>query len=536
MFTILPIGNNIAAATRQLFRQLNVRVTDATLRETLEEHPDYPSLLSISDSLRTWKVESVGLKVSFEQLINLPRPLLVHLKTNQFIVPTDINEKSVTYFNGQHKKKQLTQEEFLKQWDGVVLLAAGDVNSGEEEYKLKWRREILQQLSIPSALLAALILTALNAINLQQGDGIYGVFPFLIGLVMLAGMVVSGLLLWYEIDKHNPVLQKICTAGKHTNCSAILQSGVAKFWGIITWSEVGFAYFTGGYFALLLSAFDPTIVSIVAWIFLLATPYIFFSVFYQWRIAKQWCLLCLTVQFLLLAGFVICLTGSYYTQLPHGVSLPPVTLMVVTYGLPLLLWRKIKPMWVNANSEKHYKLQLLRLQHDPRIFDALLPRQRSISQEEIQHLGISFGNAEAKHKLIKVCNPYCGPCAQAHPHLEEIIENNPDVCVQIIFTATDDDGDPRSQPVRHLMAIDEMGRKKLTRQALDDWYNAPKKDYQVFACEYPLNGELKQQGEKLKSMNDWCEKTGISFTPTFFIDGYQLPNIYNVEDLKYLLA
>jgi hypothetical protein len=57
-------------------------------------------------------------------------------------------------------------------------------------------------------------------------------------------------------------------------------------------------------------------------------------------------------------------------------------------------------------------------------------------------------------------------------------------------------------------------------------------------------------------MSAWCEKTGISFTPTFFVsapsllgrDGsktptkvsdmglYQLPEMYNVEDLKYLLG
>lgn len=43
-------------------------------------------------------------------------------------------------------------------------------------------------------------------------------------------------------------------------------------------------------------------------------------------------------------------------------------------------------------------------------------------------------------------------------------------------------------------------------------------------------------------MSEWCEKTGIRFTPTFFImdvesgkTGFQLPDIYGVEDLKYLL-
>jgi protein-disulfide isomerase len=30
--------------------------------------------------------------------------------------------------------------------------------------------------------------------------------------------------------------------------------------------------------------------------------------------------------------------------------------------------------------------------------------------------------------------------------------------------------------------------------------------------------------------------TSISFTPTFFIAGYQLPELYKVEDLQYFIA
>ena len=32
-----------------------------------------------------------------------------------------------------------------------------------------------------------------------------------------------------------------------------------------------------------------------------------------------------------------------------------------------------------------------------------------------------------------------------------------------------------------------------SQHALDDWYLAPKKDYEVFAEKYPMNGELKMQ-------------------------------------------
>jgi len=54
--------------------------------------------------------------------------------------------------------------------------------------------------------------------------------------------------------------------------------------------------------------------------------------------------------------------------------------------------------------------------------------------------------------------------------------------------------------------------------------------------------------EKVKAMSDWCNKTNIEFTPTFFIslpfplgEGqgvrfYQLPDIYSVDDVNYFLT
>jgi protein-disulfide isomerase len=73
-------------------------------------------------------------------------------------------------------------------------------------------------------------------------------------------------------------------------------------------------------------------------------------------------------------------------------------------------------------------------------------------------------------------------------------------------------------------------------QALDDWYLAESKDYEAFAEKYPMNGQLKLQTEKVKAMYEWCNKEEIQFTPTFFVNSHQLPEIYSVDDLKYFLS
>ncbi|ERM80264.1 hypothetical protein P872_22200 [Rhodonellum psychrophilum GCM71 = DSM 17998] len=85
------------------------------------------------------------------------------------------------------------------------------------------------------------------------------------------------------------------------------------------------------------------------------------------------------------------------------------------------------------------------------------------------------------------------------------------------------------------MAIADKGNPEETKKALDDWYLAEKKDYAAFASKYPMNGELKAQEANIQSMLSWSELENITYTPTIFIDGHELPKAYAVEDLKYVL-
>jgi protein-disulfide isomerase len=50
-----------------------------------------------------------------------------------------------------------------------------------------------------------------------------------------------------------------------------------------------------------------------------------------------------------------------------------------------------------------------------------------------------------------------------------------------------------------------------------------------------MNGELKKQSEKIEKMSDWCNKVGIQYTPTIFVDGYELPKNYHLKDINYFL-
>lgn len=166
------------------------------------------------------------------------------------------------------------------------------------------------------------------------------------------------------------------------------------------------------------------------------------------------------------------------------------------------------------------------------LFEYFLSSSRHITSNP-EGLGIFLKGPNTKYHVLKVCNPYCGPCARTHPLLEQLYEAG-NIDLQIVFVSGGGD-EVRLKTIRHLMGIASGGNLEQTRQALDEWYSQDNKDYEAFAVNYPLNGELAKQESNIKAMLDWAEKEQITHTPTIFINGYELPSAYEVEDLKYVL-
>ena len=526
-----------------LLVQLGVKVTDTTLANDLYNHPDYPSLLSISDVLQNYGIESLSFKTTIEKLVTLPTPFIAQIKENSsadiFTVVRAVSGNIINHYDPEtHQWQNSNATDFAQKWQShIILLPDATEKKDEENFRIKKRNEIRLSVAKYSAFLLLPVIAIGLCVWSLVNNGFDALYPAVFLLLTTLGTIVSALLIWYELDQYNPVLQQICSGGKKVNCGAILKSGASKIGGV-SWSSIGFTYFAGGLFVLLFTGlFTSSTLFTVTWLNALAVPYIFFSLYYQWQVARQWCVLCLAVQVLLALQFATALTAGWHTITPVAslLSLNFLVPFMLCYSLPFIMVSLLLPAWQSAKESRRNKTELQRLKHNPQIFEALLSKQKAI-QDDTKGLGITLGNQDASVKIIKVCNPYCGPCAKAHTPIEELLHNNPDIQVQIIFNATSEENDVRAKPVKHLLAIQEKDGQPLTEKALDDWYLADKKDYDVFAAKYPMNGELKKQDEKVEAMSEWCNKTEIAFTPTFFINGNQLPNIYNVQDLKYFLS
>jgi uncharacterized membrane protein/thiol-disulfide isomerase/thioredoxin len=523
-------------------KQLKVKVTQTTLTKSIEENAYYPSLLSLSDALTRFKIPNNAYEVDTDNFGDLQAPFIAYANLpgtgSDFVLVTAVTAETISYLYGSKKPITVSKTDFLQQFKNVVLIADPVEESGEPDYgaKLAQEQAATNKKTLWAAGVAILLLLAVTA-NIT---GLTALAFCVLRIIKFTGLAAAILLLALEINKNNAFVKNICSAGGKTNCDAVLGSKAAKIWGI-SWGEIGFFYFASTTLLLLTPVISfvgkTAIISITN---ALAAPYIVFSVYYQWRVAKQWCPLCLTVQAVLAAELVWSMFNFWLPALHSPMPMSNYVLLTdggwmgAALGVPILAWYGLKPIFTKAKDYQLYYNAYKRLQYNPETFNSQLMQQPKAA-ESWQRLGITIGNPRAENTIIKVCNPYCGPCAKAHPKLEELIHQNNNVNLKIIFTARNNEHDRSAAVVKHLLAVAAEGNSLKTQQALDDWYLADKKDYQAFAIKYPMNGELTQQDNKVEAMDIWCRETEIMHTPTIFVNGYRLPENYNVEELKYIL-
>lgn len=523
----------------KLLKLLKVKVNNSSVKEALLNHPDFPSLLSISDVLQKWNIPNGAGKTTIDNLENIPTPFIARTESsvNPFILIKNIEKDVLTVeFLSSEKEEKLEKRIFEKIWEGIFLISEPNENSGEFDFKKIRKRNFLKSL-FNIFIVVILIFFIFYFFNSKIAE-VPKLYKIVFGLniflaLYLIGFFVSMALLWYEIDQNNSMLHKVCTGIKKGNCSAILSGKYAKVTSWLSWSEVGFYYFTGGLLLLLFSKQIESTLIYLSWLSLLSLSYTVFSIYYQWKVAKQWCILCLTVQFTFFAGVVTSYFSGFYFFKPT-IDYNFILQLFFVYTFPLLFWFSTKKYFEEYFQQKQTKHAYLRLKFNPEIFDTLLKSQMKV-EHSTNGLGIELGNPNAENILIKVCNPYCGPCSKAHPKVDKLLDANPNLKVQIIFSASDVEKLDLVQPIQLFLATDEKGDKLKTRQLLDDWYNGDK-NFKEFYRKYKVSDEdMTRQNKKILDMKEWCDKTKIQYTPTFFYNGYEIPPEYDVEDLQYFL-
>jgi uncharacterized membrane protein len=261
--------------------------------------------------LTDWGVPNLATRISPDQLFDIPLPALAYLQVDGGVfAPVRQIGTTIELLHTQRGWQKDSFNEFVQKWNGVMLLIEPQSTSGERDYTLNRQKEQLENLRIPFIIGALGICMGLLVYQLmQQYNFATNWHYYALLLTKTIGTTLGAMLVWYSIDSQNTFLQSVYKINNSTNCNNILNSPAAKLTNWLSWGEVGLFYFGGGLIYLITPFLDPSptlgkgiILSILG---VLALPYTFWSVWYQWRVAREWCVLCLTVQALIWVEFYL---------------------------------------------------------------------------------------------------------------------------------------------------------------------------------------------------------------------------------------
>ena len=80
-------------------RVLKVKVNSATVNETLQNHPDQPTLLCVSDALNKWNIPNGAGKIDTHKIEKLPVPYIDNTQNreNPLAIVTEITDTTIQY-------------------------------------------------------------------------------------------------------------------------------------------------------------------------------------------------------------------------------------------------------------------------------------------------------------------------------------------------------------------------------------------------------------------------------------------------------
>ena len=172
------------------------------------------------------------------------------------------------------------------------------------------------------------------------------------------------------------------------------------------------------------------------------------------------------------------------------------------------------------------------LKADENVFTAILKQQPFYETNDCDSI-ICFGNPNSKLCVTVFSNPYCNPCAKMHKRIDDLLRKvNNNISVKYILSSFEE---KLNLTNKYLIAACLKKNDDSVMQIFDDWFENGKELRNEYFNSLTLNMENPEIEVEFEKHDAWKNKNQLRGTPTVLINGYQLPESYKIEDLRYFI-
>lgn len=499
----------------QYLRKTNIHFDQNEFAYQIQSHPDFPSLLSIVDTLNFFNICNKAVRVPISDLDVLPNHFMALLKEDgkqpQLYY---IEKKGIDYYYFNEKKMITISKESLKsRWNEIVLLAE---KSEIEGLKIKNKTSYV----LPITCLTVFLIV-LSKFEIQST--LFFILPFM-------GLFFSIIVLKDLFGVKSELANKFCNFTKATSCNDVIGSEKWKVFKLINFSDLSIFLFASQFFGLFVFLLFDNVedfFSIQRIMLLAAIPIVFVSLYYQKFVEQKWCPVCLlivTIVFLELSYIL------FATSFSLNISFISINLFGLIFLCISLIWSVLKSLLTSQKQLKEFRFKANRFIRNYENFKKALISEMKFEFPEIP---LVLGNKDGNVIITLISSPFCGHCKETQKFLEEILRKYPqNLKLQIILkTNFKQENDENRKILTSLYEIYNQDKENF-RLALRDWYN--KTNLKNWLNKYYINVNDKYD-EILKVHNNWSTLNEINYTPAIFVNGYEYPKNYERENLEYFI-
>lgn len=505
----------------------NFKVSRTYISDLVKSHPDYPSLLSITETLDFLGIANEAYVTDKEVLAEVPMP---------FLASTSGLSAELVVVTGKEELEAL-EPEFYKYWNGVVITIQRDPQWFDNENT----RALAQDKSVSKKWLGlfvsiALVGIAACIIGFSWESGI-------LSLISISGIGVSALIISKELGFENSLADKVC--GGKGDCDTLGNSDNKRLPFGISWGDVGLVWFSMVFLGSALAAFVGLYQEFSELLsYPVAGSILFsgYSLYYQRFVSGKWCRLCLMVLGLLTAQTIL-------LSLPHilgnswGIPESATIFFFLTTGFIVGLgWGIIKTLLGDTKRKKALLYKGARIRRNTGFFSAIMDQQRNVDVS-VWEDDIQLGNPYASLQMTVACNPFCRPCGELHEFLHELIRKKADkIGLRVRFAVNHlDKQDKRTRASALLLGLlagykfgnDSTKTRHYAGELLLSWFRIM--NLELFSKRYPVSDAI-DCGNILARHGEWAMKNGIVYTPALFINGREVPLQFDKEDVLWHIS
>ena len=337
-----------------------------------------------------------------------------------------------------------------------------------------------------------------------------------------------------ELGLHSKSLDKFCEASENNSCDDVLNSKGATIFGVFKLSDVGIVYFSGIILSIFLFSLTASETSIQLFynLSVLSLLFIPYSIYYQWRVIKKWCPLCIIViGVLLIQGLIV----LFFANISFVFNSTEIIVSLFSFLALSIIWAELK-----AGFKKKQEFNVLQLEHYKfkRNSSLFITALKATDKKEMTIAGIHeivLGNKNAKLKIVLVTNPKCFYCKEAHQVFHEILKGRKeDIQLMIRFNinTSNTESNVALEISNQLLEIYNNQSEEKILEALDEIYSDIEPE--VWLQKWKSTTHINYISE-LEKAKEWCTNNTVNFTPAVFINGYLFPKEYNKKDISFFI-